>query len=98
MASSRHTVGLSYSCLPTTILRYTVVCGEKHAGTRSRDGLWKPTRPTLQADTDPRVGVDLDSGFPETLALLSHMGIKETGSRILPGEGHSPPLPPPPLP
>jgi len=57
-----------------------VVCGEEHARTRSRDGLWKLklTRPKLQVDTDSREGVDLDTWFPEALAFLR---IKETGSR-----------------
>lgn len=38
------------------------------------------TRPKLQVNTDPREGVDLNTGFPEVLALLRHVGIKETDS------------------
>lgn len=38
------------------------------------------TRPKLQVNTDPREGVDLDTGFPEVLALLRQVGIKETDS------------------
>lgn len=56
---------------------------------KSRDGPYKlkPTRPKLQVDTYPREGVALDTGFPEALALLSPVGIREAGSREFCPEG-----------
>lgn len=41
----------------------------------------------LELHTYPVAGADLDTGFPKALALLRHMGIKETGSREFCPEG-----------
>lgn len=41
----------------------------------------------LELHTYSVAGADLDTGFPKALALLRHMGIKETGSREFCPEG-----------